>query len=201
MIKSKPNKPIEESCRELLVRIFAKNPEQENKFNKYFLLIFTVGAIPISYLFLELDIKTSFLVNFLELLTTVYSIIIGFAFTSLSLFLSIFDKEFIIFLNSKHSKLYKNLSLYKTTVLVFFEYLFSLLLSLAYILTCYFVIPFLMTFVKLKLIFTYSFFVCLNILLAWTIISIKSMVYNIYMITVFKAEFFKINNQNQSEAN
>lgn len=189
--KSSSKKIIEESCREILIKVFNKNPEQENTFNKFFMLIFVGSSVFLSYFYLKLNIKTEFIVNFLELLTTVYSIIIGFAFTSLGLFLSIFDKDFIVFINLKPSKLYKDSSLYKTTVLVFFEYLFALLISLIYILICYFLIPFLNNFLILKTCFVYIFFILLFALLGWTFISIKGMVYNIYMLTVFKAEYFK----------
>lgn len=189
--KSSSKKVIEESCREIIIKIFNKNPEQENSFNKFFMLIFVGISVFISYFYLNLNVKIEFIINFLELLTTVYSIIIGFAFTSLALFLSIFDKDFIVFINSKQSKLYKDSSLYKTTVLVFFEYLFALLISLTYILICYFSIPFLNTFLMLKTSFVYIFFIILFALLGWTFISIKGMVYNIYMLTVFKAEYFK----------
>lgn len=183
---------IEGSCREILLKIANTNPNFEGIFNLIVIILFFIISFVFAYFFLAFKLPYSFILKILELLTTVYSIIIGFALTSLSIFLAIFDKEFIEFLSSAKSDLYKNESLYKATVLVFFQYLFALLLSLAYILICYFLSPFYMVFESIKTELTYVFFIILFAFLCWTFLSIKAMIANIYTLVIFKSIYYKL---------
>ncbi len=71
--------------------------------------------------------------------TTILSILIGFSITALSMVGLGLSKETLLLTSKYESSFYKGVSIYKETIFVFLEYLYSLLSSLLYIIIAQFI--------------------------------------------------------------
>lgn len=143
------------------------------------LLIFVIPII--IYLFNKMDISHEYLRSFFSDMLTVLSILIGFSITAFSMVGLSLAKETLLQTTKYESSFYKEVSIYKETIFVFLEYLYSLLISLLYIIVAQFVLPFVCKGVQYKCLISCIFFYTFIPLLYWNFLSIKSLIYNLYL--------------------
>lgn len=134
------------------------------------------------YLFNHINISNNDIKTFFSDLLTVLSILIGFSITALSMVGLSLAKETLLLTNKYEGSFYNGISIYKETILVFFEYLYSLLISLFYIIIAQFILPFIGQCHQYKFCISVVFFYSFIPLLYWNFLSIKSLIYNLYLV-------------------
>lgn len=144
-------------------------------------LLFVIIPI-IIFLFNKLSISSEYIKNFFSDLLTILSILIGFSITALSMVGLGLAKETILQTTKYEGSFYKGISIYKETIFVFLEYLYSLLISLLYIIIAQFILPFVYQVFQYKFIISCIFFYTFIPLLYWNFLSIKSLIYNLYLV-------------------
>lgn len=183
---------IEDTSYEILKSIFFKKDYSRLLWTNYliFIILFILSFFA-SYYYVVKNLHFSYIQGIINSFVNIYSILIGFSFTAITLVATIFDNSSIKLLDSHKSKIYPDFSIYKTTVLVYFEYIYALIFTLLFMIFCILIYPF-TKFIQLdKLIFSYLFFVPFSLLLAWSIISIKALIANLYLVIIFKSQIEK----------
>ena len=104
-------------------------------------LIFFIIPL-IIFFFNKISISFDYVRNLFSDLLTILSILIGFSITALSMVGLGLSKETLLLTSKHESSFYKGVSIYKETIFVFLEYLYSLLSSLLYIIIAQFILPF-----------------------------------------------------------
>ena len=131
----KPYSLEEESTLDLLNAIYKqKRAIKCSKWNVWTLIILCTCIIPtIVFFFNFLHIRISLLYEFLQDLLNILSILVGFTITALSIIGTGLSKEVIQLLSNYELQQNKNAhhSIYHTTILIFFEYIYSLLITLS----------------------------------------------------------------------
>lgn len=180
---------IEETSYEILKSIFFRKDYSKLLCTNYliFIILFIVSIL-IAYYYVAKDLHFSYIQGIINSFVNIYSILIGFSFTAITLVATIFNTSSIKKLDSYKSKLYPDFSIYKTTVLVYFEYIYALIFTLLFMILCILIYPF-ANFLQLdKLIFSCLFFIPFFMLLAWSIVSIKALIANLYLIIIFRSQ-------------
>lgn len=144
------------------------------------LLFFIIPLI--IFFFNKISISFDYVSNLFSDLLTILSILIGFSITALSMVGLGLSKETLLLTSKYESSFYKGISIYKETIFVFLEYLYSLLSSLLYIIIAQFILPFIYKLIQFKLVISCIFFYTLIPLLYWNFLSIKSLIYNLYLV-------------------
>ena len=180
----------ETSTIELLQTIWnCKKNLKSSKWDLSLKLFWVLIIIPATiYFFNVLNIKTVFIYEYLSDLLTLISILIGFNLTALSIIgtglsQKVLEKTFKI-----ESIQNNKTSIYQTTILVFFDYIYSLLTTLIFIIICLFLYPFVHSFSFLRFFISIPFFYILLLLIYWNIFSIISLVFNLYCIIMLSAQ-------------
>lgn len=144
-------------------------------------LIFFIIPL-IIFFFNKISISFDYVRNLFSDLLTILSILIGFSITALSMVGLGLSKETLLLTSKYESSFYKEISIYKETIFVFLEYLYSLLASLLYIIIAQFILPFIYKLIHFKLVISCIFFYTFIPLLYWNFLSIKSLIYNLYLV-------------------
>lgn len=144
-------------------------------------LIFFIIPL-IIFFFNKISISFDYVRNLFSDLLTILSILIGFSITALSMVGLGLSKETLLLTSKYESSFYKGVSIYKETIFVFLEYLYSLLSSLLYIIIAQFILPFIYKLIHFKLVISCIFFYTFIPLLYWNFLSIKSLIYNLYLV-------------------
>ena len=114
--------------------LLQKNLKKIPKTTWIVLCILLLLIIPLLiYLFNHINISNNDIKSFFSDLLTVLSVLIGFSITALSMVGLSLAKETLLLTNKYESSFYNGISIYKETIFVFLEYLYSLLISLFYI--------------------------------------------------------------------
>lgn len=129
-----------------------------------------------------MNISHEYIKNFFSDLLTVLSILIGFSITALSMVGLSLAKETLLQTTKYEGSFYKDVPIYKETIFVFLEYLYSLLISLLYIILAQFILPFVCRVFQYKFLISSIFFYTFIPLLYWNFLSIKSLIYNLYLV-------------------
>lgn len=162
--------------------IFQKNLKKVPAATWRVLCCFLFVIIPIIiFFFNKISIPSEYIRNLFSDLLTILSILIGFSITALSMVVLSLSKETLLLTNKYEGSFYKGTSIYKETIFVFLEYLYSLLASLLYIIIAQFIFPFVCGLIQYKFIISCVFFYTFIPLLYWNFLSIKSLIYNLYL--------------------
>ncbi len=182
---------IEESIFEILKAILMKkNYREVFTINKVFFLIAIIAAFLMSFWYAKFHLAI-YIYDLLQSFINVYSIIIGFSFAAITLIATMFNPKSIKIINLAPSKLYPEFSLYKATILVYFEYIIAFITTLIYMISCLFIFPFLKFFTCYRYQISNFFFVTFFILLMWSFLSIKALICNLYAVIMLKSKLEK----------
>lgn len=163
--------------------LLQKNLKKIPKTTWIVLCILLLLIIPLLiYLFNHINISNNDIKSFFSDLLTVLSVLIGFSITALSMVGLSLAKETLLLTNKYESSFYNGISIYKETIFVFLEYLYSLLISLFYIIIAQFILPFISHCHQCKFGVSVVFFYSFVPLLYWNFLSIKSLIYNLYLV-------------------
>lgn len=189
---TKPYRLEEKSTLELFNAIYKqKKAFQSSKYNTYILIILCFCIVPaIIVVFNSLHIKISIIYEFLRDLLNILSILVGFTLTALSIVGTGLSKRAIQLLSNYVSKQNGNTehSIYHATILVFFEYVYSLLATLAFIVLCLFLYPYGYYLNNFRLALSILFFYIFILLVYWSAFCIKCLIYNLYCIIMLNAQ-------------
>lgn len=172
-----------DSLKLLSAILLQKNLKKIPKTTWIVLCVLLLLIIPLLiYLFNHVNISNNDIKSFFSDLLTVLSVLIGFSITALSMVGLSLAKETLLLTNKYESSFYNGISIYKETIFVFFEYLYSLLTSLFYIIIAQFILPFICHCHQYKFGASVVFFYSFVPLLYWNFLSIKSLIYNLYLV-------------------
>ncbi len=192
----------EKSTTDLFKVIFASyKATTTSKYNKIFtiLLLFLIIPIIIFY-FNSLHIRVSIIYDLLKNLLDMLSILIGFAITAISIIgtgLSskvlkpLFENES---LQNNQKTVKTKYSIYHTTILLFFGYIYILLITLFFSVFCLFLYPYAHFLSNLRLQISIAFFYIFIELIYFNIFSIKSLLFNLYCIIMLNAQIETMEN-------
>ncbi len=171
------------SIKLLSVILLQKNLKAIPKYTWSICLLLWFLIIPcVIYLFNKMNIPIKTIKEFLSDILTVLSILIGFSITAISMIGLNLSKKTLEETNKYNGSFYENVSIYKETILIFFEYLYSLIFSLMFIIFTLFLIPYVIVLYQFKFIISCFFFYCFFTLMYWNFLSIKSLIFNLYLI-------------------
>ena len=171
------------SIKLLSVILLQKNLKAIPKYTWSICLLLWFLIIPcVIYLFNKMNIPIKTIKEFLSDILTVLSILIGFSITAISMIGLNLSKKTLEETNKYNGSFYENVSIYKETILIFFEYLYSLIFSLMFIIFTLFLIPYVIVLYHFKFIISCFFFYCFFTLMYWNFLSIKSLIFNLYLI-------------------
>lgn len=183
---------IEETSYEILKSIFLKKDYSKLLWTNYLIfIIFLILSIFIAYFYVVKNLHFSYIQEIMNSFVNIYSILIGFSFTAITLVATIFNNSSIKLLDSHNSKIYPDFSIYKATALVYFEYIYALIFTLLFLIFCILTYPFIKFMHVDKLLLAYLFFIPFFLFLAWSIISIKALIANLYLVIIFKSQIEK----------
>ena len=198
----KPYSLEEKSTLDLLNAIYKqKRAIKCSKWNVWTLIILCTCIIPtIVFFFNFLHIRISLLYEFLQDLLNILSILVGFTITALSIIGTGLSKKVIQLLSNYESQQNINAhhSIYHTTILIFFEYIYSLLITLGFIVLCLFLYPSAHFINSFRLIFSILFFYTFILLAYWSVFSVKGLIFNLYCIIMLNSQVETQNNNRKS---
>ena len=169
------------SIKLLSVILLQKNLKAIPKYTWSICLLLWFLIIPcVIYLFNKMNIPIKTIKEFLSDILTVLSILIGFSITAISMIGLNLSKKTLEETNKYNGSFYENVSIYKETILIFFEYLYSLIFSLMFIIFTLFLIPYVIVLYQFKFIISCFFFYCFFTLMYWNFLSIKSLIFNLF---------------------
>lgn len=190
----------EQSTLELFKTIYKqKKALKSSKCNTCILIILCLCIIPvIIVLFNALSIKIYILYEFLRDLLNILSILVGFTLTALSIIGTGLSKRAIQLLSNYESSQNSDTqhSIYHTTILVFFEYIYSLLATLVFTVLCLFLHPYAYYLNTFRVVLSIIFFYTFVLLVYWSTFSIKSLIFNLYCIVMLNAQIATQDNDN-----
>ena len=166
-----------------------KNGNKNSKLKtKIKICIFCI-ILPILIAFFNiLQIKISYIHEFMQDLLSLSGILIGFTLTALSIVgTGLYPRAAKNFFEYE-STVSKNNSIYKVILFEFLDYLYSLLATLAFIIFVLILYPYAYYLHSIRAILSIIFFYTLASLIFWNIFSIKSLIYNIYSILILNAK-------------
>ncbi len=190
---------IENTSLALLRAIFEYKKSSNNDsvytiIKKYFIIF--LFSLLITTIFNYLDIKISYIHDFLQDLLNILGILIGFTLTALSIVgTGLFERALDFFLENKSTS-NKKYSVYQVILFEFLDYLYSLLATLFFVISMLFLYPFAYFLNEYRFIISLVFFYILFCLLKWNIFSIKSLVYNLYGIFMLNAQANNVSKKN-----
>lgn len=198
----KPYSLEEKSTLDLLNAIYKqKRAIKCSKWNACTLVVLCVCIIPVIIFFFNiLQIQIVLLYEFLQDLLNILSILVGFTITALSIIGTGLSKEIIQLLSNYESQQNINAhhSIYHTTILIFFEYIYSLLITLGFIVLCLFLYPYAHFINSFRLIFSILFFYTFILLAYWSVFSVKGLIFNLYCIIMLNSQVETQNNNRKS---
>lgn len=180
----------EHNTLELINAIVKSRRKKENFFlkNLHKFIIFSLIVVVVVFIFNTLHIKITMLYEFLRDMLTILSILIGFTITALTTIgTGLSDKALKVMFKYK-SCAYEELPVYQATIFTFFEYTYSLFASLVFIIITMFFYPYIYYLHNYRILISIIFFSILLGLLWWNGISIKNLVYNLYVTIMLNAQ-------------
>lgn len=152
-----------------------------------FFIIVILSSI-VTYSFNFFNIKTTVIKEFLIDLLNLAGVLVGFSLTALTIVGTNLHEKLLKLSQEIKSKSYPKLLIWDVLLYEFFGYVYSLLISLIFIITSIFIFPYVYYFVNYRWIISFVFFLLLFLLLFYNCWSVKSLIYNLYGLFLLNAK-------------
>lgn len=185
---SENKKIFKNNTLELLTEILLNKNLKKIPKATYFLFVISIVLITIvvNCDSLLVNLKTSYIFDLLSNLLTALGILIGFVISIILTFSTALPKNTVEKLNEHKTDIYADKhNLYETIFYILFEYLYCLAFSLLFIVVCLALRPHIQYFLSYKILILKIFYTFFIILFLWNALSIKSLIYNLYLIIHF----------------